>query len=117
MTSKFEPFGVALIEAKSAGLPIVSTSVGVVSDLVENGESGLVCPSGDYERLAAAFVSLADDAALRRRLGDRALRDAHSRHSLHAVVGQYEQLYDEAKGAAQYDRTVVVAGRLPVDQE
>ncbi len=117
MTSKFEPFGVALIEAKSAGLPIVSTSVGVVSDLVGDGESGVVCPPGNFERLAEAFVTLADDADLRKRLGDRALREAHERHSLRAVVGQYEQLYDEAKGVSHYDRAVVVAGRLPMDQE
>lgn len=95
MASKFEPFGVALIEAKAAALPIVATAVNEVPDIVADGVSGLLAPPEDAPRMAALFMKLAEDPESRVRLGTHARTDIE-RHSLRSIVAAYESLYDES---------------------
>ena len=66
-----------LSEAGAAGLPLVSTDVGAISEIVKHEETGLLVPVGDDEALTAALRRLATDAELRRRLGERAERLVH----------------------------------------
>jgi glycosyltransferase involved in cell wall biosynthesis len=94
LSSKFEPFGVAILEAKAAGLAIVSTRVNEIPEILSNGESGLLSPAEDPEAMARAFVMVATDPALRARLGQRARIEAEQRHSLDAAVDAYQQLYE-----------------------
>jgi glycosyltransferase involved in cell wall biosynthesis len=95
MASKFEPFGVALLEAKAAGLPIVATAVNEIPDIVEDGESGLLTPPQDASCMASLFVKLAEDRDARVRFGAKARHEVE-RHSLRATVAAYESLYDES---------------------
>jgi glycosyltransferase involved in cell wall biosynthesis len=95
MSSKFEPFGVALLEAKAAGLPIVATAVNEIPDIIGDGGSGLLTPPGDASAMAASFVKLALDRDCRLRLGARARLEARQ-HSLPAAVAAYESLYDSS---------------------
>jgi glycosyltransferase involved in cell wall biosynthesis len=93
LASKFEPFGVALLEAWSAGLAIVATAVNEIPTIVRDGVNGLLTPPENAATMAARFVVLARDRNLRQRLGAEARADAR-RHSLAAVVHAYERLYD-----------------------
>jgi glycosyltransferase involved in cell wall biosynthesis len=93
LSSKFEPFGVALLEAKAAGLPIVATAVNEVPEIVRDGESGLLAPPENAASIAALFVKLARDRDWRLRLGARAHLEAQQ-NSLQATVAAYESLYD-----------------------
>ena len=93
LSSKFEPFGVALLEAKAAGLPIVATSVNEIPNIVADGESGLLTPPENASNMAALFVKLALDRNLRVRFGTRARIEAQQ-YSLKAAVSAYESLYD-----------------------
>ena len=61
-----------LAEAGATGLPLVSTSVGAIDEIVREGETGMLVPPGDAHALAAALGRLAADATLRRRLGEGA---------------------------------------------
>lgn len=97
LASKFEPYGVALLEAKCAGAPIVATSVNEIPKLLEEGVTGLLVPPEDPEAMARAFTRLAGDAALRRALGEGALADARKKHSIEAVAEAYQALYDEPR--------------------
>lgn len=96
LASKFEPYGVALLEAKCAGTAIVSTSVNEIPHLLEDGVTGLLVPAESPEPMAEAFLRLARDPALRRQLGDGALGDARRRHTIEAVATAYQSLYDDA---------------------
>ena len=58
-----------LLEAQSQGLPCVSTRVSAIPELIEDGVTGLLCPPGDPDALAAAIERLLRDRDLRRRLG------------------------------------------------
>jgi glycosyltransferase involved in cell wall biosynthesis len=100
LASKFEPYGVALLEAKAAGAAIVATRVNEVPEILGEASAtatGRVVPPEDPAAMAAAFVELAEDGAARRALGARAALDAGARHSLRAAIQAYQQLYDEVR--------------------
>jgi len=94
LASKFEPYGVAILEAKCAGTAIVATRVNEIPKIIEDGVTGLIVPAETPDAMAAAFVRLARDAAFRRGLGSAALADAERRHSIEAVATAYQTLYD-----------------------
>jgi colanic acid/amylovoran biosynthesis glycosyltransferase len=64
-----EGIPVALMEAMATGLPVVATAISGIPELVEDGVTGLLVPSGDAAGLADALERLATDPALRGRLG------------------------------------------------
>jgi glycosyltransferase involved in cell wall biosynthesis len=96
LASKFEPFGVALLEAKAAGLPIVATAVNEIPKIVADGTSGVLTPPEDAASMASLFVRLAEDRDYRVALGRHARLEAQ-RHDLRAAVTAYESLYDESR--------------------
>jgi glycosyltransferase involved in cell wall biosynthesis len=63
-----------LSEAGAVGLPLVSTNVGAIAEIVRDHSTGLLVPPGDASALADALGRLASDPHLRRRLGDEARR-------------------------------------------
>jgi glycosyltransferase involved in cell wall biosynthesis len=70
---------VVLGEAMAAGLPIVTTDVGAQPEAVQDGESGVVVRPGDVEALGRALRRLAQDPALRTRMGERGRQLAEQR--------------------------------------
>lgn len=66
----------ALLEAAAAGVPIVSTNVGGMRDILNHGESALLVPPNDKERLVAALESVLKDDGLAAQLSEGALRVA-----------------------------------------
>jgi glycosyltransferase involved in cell wall biosynthesis len=98
LASKFEPFGVALLEAKAAGLPIVATAVNEIPEIVQHGESGLLAVPENASSMAGLFVRLAEDRALRSRFGARSRAEAQQ-YSFQAAVAAYESLYDASREA------------------
>jgi len=67
-----DTWGLVVNEAMSSGLPVIATNVaGCVADLVQDGWNGLVVPSGDPFKLAAAMACLAGDSRLRMEMGSR----------------------------------------------
>jgi glycosyltransferase involved in cell wall biosynthesis len=67
-----EPFGQVVAEGMAAGLPVLATDAGGPAELITDGEDGLLYAPGDRAALAKGLVRLAEDPALRRRLGDAA---------------------------------------------
>ena len=70
--SLYEGFGVALVEAMAARLPIVTTRVGVAADALTDGESALVIPTRHAQAIVREVERLLADAGLRERLGEAA---------------------------------------------
>ena len=72
LTSRYEGWGLTVVEAMASGLPVIATPVGCVNEIVRDGENGLVVPHDDPHALAAAFVRLFADPDLRSRLASAA---------------------------------------------
>jgi N-acetyl-alpha-D-glucosaminyl L-malate synthase BshA len=92
-TSETESFCLSILEAMCFGCPSVSTRVGGIPELVEDGESGLLVPSGDVGALAGALQALIDDETRRRALGRAAQARARERFAAGIIVPRYEALY------------------------
>jgi phosphatidyl-myo-inositol alpha-mannosyltransferase len=97
-----ESFGVALIEAMAAGLPVVATDIPGYREVITDGVDGLLIPPRDPESLAAGLVRVLTDGDLARRLGEAGRERARS-YDWSLVVDRLERLYDRALGAAGYD--------------
>jgi glycosyltransferase involved in cell wall biosynthesis len=67
-----EGFPFAVLEAFSAGMPVIATSIGALAEVVSHGETGLIIPPHSSAALAAAMRQFIDDDGLRRRMGARA---------------------------------------------
>ena len=70
--SLYEGFGVALVEAMAARLPIVTTRVGVAADALTDGESALIIPTRHAPSIVREVDRLLADPALRERIGEAA---------------------------------------------
>lgn len=93
LSSVSEGLPVAMLEAMSAGLPVVATKVGGIPDTVREGVEGLLVPPSDPQRLADALETLCRNAPLRMKLGGSARKTVESRYSMEAVCGKYASLY------------------------
>lgn len=99
-TSDYEGFGLAVAEAMAAGRPVVATAVGGVTDLVEDGRTGLLADRGSANALAQAVTKLLDDPTLRAAMGDAGAARARDHFDVAGMVASYEDLYDRLCGGA-----------------
>ena len=100
LPSRWEGLPLVLLEAMARGRPIVATAVGGVADALEDGVSGTLVPPNDIGALAAALEHLHRRADRAWRLGQVAAEVARDRFSWHAVVDEFESVYDEVLGLA-----------------
>ena len=91
-TSENEGMPVALIEAQLAGKPVVATHVGSVSEVIANGETGLVTDKNP-QSLTAAVNTLIADTAKRSAMGTLAASRAQSLFSVERMINAHVALY------------------------
>ena len=90
-----EAFGLTVAEAMAAGRAVVASRTGAVSELIVDGETGLLVPPGDVPALASALESLATQPEFRQALGDNARRRAEAHFDLNRCVEQHLDLCEE----------------------
>jgi glycosyltransferase involved in cell wall biosynthesis len=93
LTSANEGTPVTLIEALAARVPVVSTDVGGVSDVVGEGETGFLVPAGDLDAIADRLARLAHDRELRERFGEAGSVSVRERYSVPRLVQDMDALY------------------------
>jgi glycosyltransferase involved in cell wall biosynthesis len=93
LPSRNEGLPMAILEAMSHGIPVVTTPVGAIGDAVRDGENGLLVEPGDPQALATALVRLVGSAPLRRSLGIRGRDRFLADFSLEAHVARLRGIY------------------------
>ena len=93
--ARSEPFGLAIVEAMAAGLPIVATASEGAREIIEDGVTGKLVPVDDPEALAQAIEDLLDNSPERARLGRNAAVAARERFSLRRMATDTEHVYRE----------------------
>lgn len=90
--SHYESFGLGIVEAMQAGLPVIACAVGAVPEIVTDGVEGLLIPPADPAAMAEAAARLADSPAERARMA-AAARERVRQFHWDRIVEQYERLY------------------------
>ena len=90
-----ETYPVSLLEALASGVPVVSTRVGSIADLVDGGVTGTLVASGDEAALAEEVERLLADAARRERMGRAARAAAQARFDRAAMIAAYARLFEQ----------------------
>jgi glycosyltransferase involved in cell wall biosynthesis len=102
-----DAFPLVLLEAMQHGLPVVTTTVGAIADIVVEGETGFLVPPGDVATLADRLGRLAADPALRRRLGAAGRARYADRFTFEAFERRLtDALTQIIQGGGQRDRAV-----------
>lgn len=98
MPSKAEAFGIAAIEASAVGLPLITTAVGGLRDIVEDGKTGFFIPPDDHATLARRLHLLAKNPGLRRELGQAARQRVETQFNSHINAGRIAHILQEIVG-------------------
>ncbi|MEP7377982.1 MAG: glycosyltransferase family 4 protein [Chloroflexota bacterium] len=95
-----DPCPTVALEAMASGVPLVASRNGGLSEMVDDGATGLLVEPGDADQLRRALITLLDDEAMRRRMGEAAQRRAVSFMAT-TVIDRLEGIYRQlATGAA-----------------
>jgi glycosyltransferase involved in cell wall biosynthesis len=96
MSSSMEGLGSIVLDAGQAGVPVAATAGGGLPEIVLPGQTGILVPVGDAEKLAAAILRLLDDPALAAQLAAAARQRIRSEFSVATMARRYTEIYREA---------------------
>ena len=103
MSSSTEGLPLVVLEAMATALPVVSTSVGGIPDVLDEGQTGFLVPSEDEAALRDRLARLHADRAVTRAAGAKARTVAVSRYSGERMQRDYLELYARVLSPSRYD--------------
>jgi glycosyltransferase involved in cell wall biosynthesis len=104
--SLYEGFGLPAAEAQACGTPVIATTAGALSEIVEDNVTGVHVPPGQVQPLAAAIRSLLEDPARCRVMGEAGARRIGERFSWQRTADETLALYEEVLGSPAARRTL-----------
>ena len=94
LTSSREGLPLTALEAMGYGIPVLATSVGGVSECLQDGVEGVLVPFGDWEKFRLQARRLVQDEALRRRMGEAGRVRTESQFNQQRMTEQHQTLYE-----------------------
>ncbi len=89
-----EGMPMSILEAMAYSVPVVSTTVGGIPELVSDGETGFLIEPGDLDTLYEKLKYLIQNEDVRKKFGEKARQIVASKHNLKLITQQIEQIYD-----------------------
>jgi glycosyltransferase involved in cell wall biosynthesis len=93
LSSVTEGLGTSLLDAMACARPVVATRAGGIPEIVQDGATGLVVPPRDHRALAAAIVSLLEDAPRREQFGAAGFARVRERFTVERMVAATADVY------------------------
>jgi len=93
LTSDYEGAGIGVMEAMSAGVPVVATRAGGAEEIVEDGREGYLVPTGDVQAMADRVVDLLDNDEERERMGRAGVARARREFPIARSVNRLDAIY------------------------
>jgi len=90
-----EGLGLAILEAMASGIPVISTNIGGIPEIIRDGTNGLLVPAQDASALAGAISRLLKDEPLRIRLALNGRETVREKFSAERMIGESENFYEE----------------------
>jgi len=94
--SLYEPGGTVVFEAMACGCPVLASRVGGLTEVIQDGRTGLLTPPGDVAALAEGLMKLLHDRQLRMRISREALDSIHHHFNLNMIAQQTLDSYESA---------------------
>ncbi len=95
LASYGEGLPISILEALAAGLPIISTRVGGIPDVLEHGKNGFLCEPGDVDQLEKAMSALTDEDKMRQKMAATNYRYARETFSIERCAEKISAVYDQ----------------------
>lgn len=97
LSSDNEGTPVSLIEAQAANLPVLTTDVGGVKDIVLEGETGYIVPKNDLEKYAEKLLFLIENENIRHKMSQNGWNYVQEKFSYKTLVKNMESMYDQLR--------------------
>lgn len=98
VSSETESFSLSALEAMAAGKPIVATKCGGPEEILVDGQTGLLVPVNDSDKMAKAVLSLINNSQERQKMGMLGKARFDSHYSAQRYCNNFEELYSSLKG-------------------
>jgi glycosyltransferase involved in cell wall biosynthesis len=98
LPSYYEGLPMVMLEAMACGLPVVSTKVGGIPELIEEGENGILIDPGDKDALFKALTTLLTEPVLRDKMAEANIQKIKERYDIPIYVEKLKGLYQELLG-------------------
>lgn len=121
LPSQAEGFGLVLIEAMAAGVPVVATDAPGIRDVVRDGYNGLLAPVASPEKLTDAIRCMCGNPARRAEFVRQGLQDVREKFSWSKVIERYldlaliDPVFISAQGVSGQEKVTDILRRLPAD--
>lgn len=103
MPSLWEGFGLVLLEAMAAGRPVVASQVSAISEIVVEGETGLLVPPADPKALAKALLTILVDPTLAVGMGHHGRARLEQEFTIGKMIEATDLVYSDLKNESRYD--------------
>jgi glycosyltransferase involved in cell wall biosynthesis len=95
LPSRIDGMPSAVLEAQALGIPVVASRIGGLPEVIDDGETGYLCPIGAIDLFCDRIEELIRDPELRKQIGGRARRFVEQSHGMEQMKLRYIQLLEE----------------------